>query len=403
MVAGLIPATPALAVCRPTTLADLPPLHPPAPAPPAEGEAAPVEPAPAPPPRRCAYVYKMNWPVLGGGRVGSVFGEARDGGARRHAGIDIVAPKLTPVVAVKAGTVVKIHDGPGDCCWLKLRHRDGWSSVYIHLNNDTAGTDDGRGYGIRPDLTLGSEVEAGEVIGWLGDSGNAETTVPHLHFELHLPSGRAMDPLASLRWAQRRMAQPALAEGPSTFAGAYLDDDGRPEEPMFDYLSSLGAIRPCDEWGAGACPDHPLTTDEAAVWVRVLFGLQPPVPLPELSEVQLGGALLCDEARCTPPPATCEEAAAIINWASVHRALPSPLDEEPLPYWNRDVGALLGNVPRLEGAVAACAGVATRVDQPITRGALLRLVGRAMGSLSECDWDACTRFRIDPAPPNPLD
>jgi peptidoglycan hydrolase-like protein with peptidoglycan-binding domain len=57
------------------------------------------------------------------------------------------------------------------------------------LNNDTPGTDDGAAWGIADGIVPGVHVEAGQHIGWVGDSGNAENTGSHLHFELFDPAG----------------------------------------------------------------------------------------------------------------------------------------------------------------------------------------------------------------------
>jgi hypothetical protein len=149
-------------------------------------------------------VYPMVFPVAGDHVLTDSFGDPR-GGGRRHAGVDIMADKMVPVLAVADAVVGWVHDERGgNCCDVALVHDDGWRSRYIHLNNDTAGTDDGRAVGIAPGVREGAKVVAGQVIGWVGDSGNAESTAPHLHFELRRPDGTPVDPYASLLAAKRR-------------------------------------------------------------------------------------------------------------------------------------------------------------------------------------------------------
>jgi len=78
------------------------------------------------------------------------------------------------VVAVADGTVTWMHDELGGrCCALELEHAGGWRTAYIHLNNDTPGTDDGQGWGFAPGMAPGVNVTKGQLIGYLGDSGNA--------------------------------------------------------------------------------------------------------------------------------------------------------------------------------------------------------------------------------------
>lgn len=137
---------------------------------------------------------------------GDSFGDPRPGG-RRHVGVDLVAPKRTPVHAAAAGRVRWLHDEAGGrCCAVALIHEDGWRTRYIHLDNDAPGTDDGLAVGIAPGLEPGVFVEAGELIGWVGDSGNAEELGPHLHFELRDPEGRPVNATAILREAAQRLA-----------------------------------------------------------------------------------------------------------------------------------------------------------------------------------------------------
>jgi hypothetical protein len=154
------------------------------------------------------------------------FGAARSGG-RTHAGNDLMAPKMTPILAVVDGTLDWMNMTGKLSSYnnlpyynILLRGDDGNDYFYIHLNNDTPGTDDGLG-GVEnayaPGLTNGVHVQQGQVIGYVGDSGNAEDVASHLHFEIHLggyvaaTSGQsrtpsAIDPYPSL------MAAPTLAE-----------------------------------------------------------------------------------------------------------------------------------------------------------------------------------------------
>ena len=153
------------------------------------------------------------FPVEGPSTLTDSFGDPRPGG-RSHEGVDILADKLEPVVAVADGTVRWVMDERGGrCCSLEIRHADGWRTRYIHLNNDSPGTDDGRVVGVVPGLERGTKVHAGEVVGWVGDSGNAENTVPHLHFELISPGGSAIDPYPLLE-ILRHPASPAARDAP---------------------------------------------------------------------------------------------------------------------------------------------------------------------------------------------
>jgi peptidoglycan hydrolase-like protein with peptidoglycan-binding domain len=161
--------------------------------------------------------YPLTFPVAGANRYGDHFWYTR--GDRYHHGIDIMAEKMTPVVAATDG-VISYYNGSGNqswvdrygrCCTLRITADDGWITKYIHLNNDSAGTDDGQGWGISPNIKLGTRVTAGQLIGWVGDSGDAETTPPHLHFELVDPHGVIVDPYLSLRAAETGFA-PAICK-----------------------------------------------------------------------------------------------------------------------------------------------------------------------------------------------
>jgi murein DD-endopeptidase MepM/ murein hydrolase activator NlpD len=136
----------------------------------------------------------LRYPIVGPSRLTESFGDPR-GGGRSHAGVDIMAGKLLPVLAVADGTVSWVRAGmPGAGVMVSVRHDDGWTSRYMHLNNDLPGSDDGDGHGVAEGVVEGARVRAGDVLGWVGDSGNAESTSPHLHFELRDPDGAPVDP-----------------------------------------------------------------------------------------------------------------------------------------------------------------------------------------------------------------
>jgi hypothetical protein len=143
----------------------------------------------------------MVFPVIGPHSFVDTFGAPRDGGRRRHAGIDIMARKGVPIVAVAAGVIEKVDVGALAGQYVVVRHDDGWRSKYLHLDNDTPGTDDGLGVGYAKGIRVGMRVQAGTVLGFVGDSGNSERTVPHLHFGLYQPNGLPINPYRALRAA----------------------------------------------------------------------------------------------------------------------------------------------------------------------------------------------------------
>ena len=133
------------------------------------------------------------------------WGAGRSDG-RSHEGTDIMSPKGAWVVAVEDGIVERLDWNDLSGWNIMIRHADGWTSHYLHLNNDNTGTDDGRGgpdSAFAESLEVGSYVKAGDVIGFVGDSGNAEHAGPHTHFELHV-DGRKVDPYPYLAAAMER-------------------------------------------------------------------------------------------------------------------------------------------------------------------------------------------------------
>ncbi len=145
------------------------------------------------------------FPMVGRTSWSDTFLAPRGGGTRRHHGQDLMAPKMRPMVAAFDGVVS--FGGTPSSYSLSIRSDDGWMAVYIHVNNDTPGTDDmagGERYAFAPGLRPGDRVVAGQLVAFNGDSGNAEGTAPHLHFELHdLIGGGKLNPARSLRAATK--------------------------------------------------------------------------------------------------------------------------------------------------------------------------------------------------------
>src|SRR3989344_1630176 len=143
------------------------------------------------------------FPVQGGASFTDDFGDPRGSGV--HEGNDLKAPKMTPVVAARGGRIVFAPTTePSYGYMLSVAGDDGYKYNYIHINNDTPGTDDdscGPQYAYAAGIKEGVRVTQGQHIAWVGDSGNAEATVSHLHFEIRLPDGTAMNPYPYLNIA----------------------------------------------------------------------------------------------------------------------------------------------------------------------------------------------------------
>ncbi|HVR32406.1 MAG TPA: M23 family metallopeptidase [Acidimicrobiia bacterium] len=138
---------------------------------------------------------------------------ARRGGGHVHIGVDLHAPKGSPVYAIAPGIVTRVSIGQRAGAYIQIDHGPTWNSWYMHLNTDEPGTNNRRGgfaTALAPGIEVGVFVDAGQLIGYVGDSGNAEGTVPHTHFELHR-NGRAIDPFPMLVEAQERALMAAQA------------------------------------------------------------------------------------------------------------------------------------------------------------------------------------------------
>jgi peptidoglycan LD-endopeptidase LytH len=122
-------------------------------------------------------------PVLGVQRkeLHDSFAEPRGGGDRRHEAIDILAPRDTPVVAVEDGTIARlfVSHGGGGLTIYQFDADSVYAYSYAHLERFASG------------LVEGERVRRGQVIGYVGTSGNAPPDTPHLHFAVYrLTEGR---------------------------------------------------------------------------------------------------------------------------------------------------------------------------------------------------------------------
>ena len=148
------------------------------------------------------------------------WGFARAHGSRRHQGTDLMAPKMSPVYALADGVIERLSSGGTSGRTVSVKHDFGYSSWYMHLNNDVPGTDDGNAsidQIFAPGLEVGHRVSAGDLVGFVGDSGNAESTAPHTHFELHR-NAVPINPYPALRQAQERALELAnIAEAAERF------------------------------------------------------------------------------------------------------------------------------------------------------------------------------------------
>lgn len=138
----------------------------------------------------------LEMPVLGSSReaLRNTFDDAR-GGSRRHEAIDILAPRGTPVVAVEDGTIAKLFlSDAGGITAYQFDPTTSYVYYYAHLDRYAAG------------LAEAARVTRGQVLGYVGASGNAPKDTPHLHFAIFKLTesrqwwqGTAIDPFTVLK------------------------------------------------------------------------------------------------------------------------------------------------------------------------------------------------------------
>jgi hypothetical protein len=143
----------------------------------------------------------LTFPVFGKNSkaIKSFFGDARDGGRRDHEGIDIFAARGTAVLAVADGIITDVGNNKlgGKVVWQHDAERD-VTYYYAHLNSQS--------------VQQGDRVSAGTTIGTVGNTGNARTTPPHLHFAVYRPGRVAINPVPFIYDAPADVIAPVLVD-----------------------------------------------------------------------------------------------------------------------------------------------------------------------------------------------
>lgn len=203
-------------------------------------------------------------------RIIDSFGDCRGSVcSRSHEGVDIMAPKGTEVYAVGAGTATWVSDSDENCCRLAIDHGNGWFTRYLHLNDDAVDEDgnyedhtDGEGWGIVEGIVDGTEIEAGQLIGWVGDSGNAGEGTSHLHLELRRSSGGS-------HWETEPIdAYPYVIGVDDNRTGQFDDDDDSVHEENIDKIFEAGITVGCNPpYNNEFCPGESITRGQMAAFI----------------------------------------------------------------------------------------------------------------------------------------
>ncbi len=133
-----------------------------------------------------ASPYLKVFPLVGAYSYSDDYGAPRHQG--RHEGVDIMADRNTPIVAVDDVTVkrlTRVETGLGGI-WVWLQRADGTEYYYCHMSSIAAGVD------------VGTKLAAGQVVGAVGNTGDARYGATHLHFEVHPGGGASTDPYPHL-------------------------------------------------------------------------------------------------------------------------------------------------------------------------------------------------------------
>ncbi|UII28432.1 peptidoglycan DD-metalloendopeptidase family protein [Fulvivirga maritima] len=182
--------------------------------------------------------------------IGSFYGAPRDGGARAHEGIDIFAARGTPVIAPAEGYVTRVGTNRlgGNTVWLKDSKR-GQSYYFAHLEKQL--------------VQSGKKVMPGDTLGLVGNTGNAKSTPPHLHFGIY--SRGSKDPINYVKTIDNTLAP--FNTDSSTFNQQYITKPTKMNlrsgpgttYAVLDRLEKNTVVKPIGqngEWLRIELPDH---------------------------------------------------------------------------------------------------------------------------------------------------
>lgn len=274
-------------------------------------------------------VVDLTFPVSGKVHYSDSFDAGRSGG-RVHMAADIMAPEGAPIHAAVGGTVTTItgitEKLPSYGYMIRIAGDDGRTYVYLHMGRNNGPARDA----YVPGIGKGSRVERGQQIAYVGCSGNASCSGPHLHFEIHDDrvtdpyKGNRINPYPSLVAAEKRgdnaksivypfsdvrrsvhlgailaltaegiiegcgddrfcpneaIARTEMAEVmqraldvPDTDEDYFDDDDGLDAEPAINALAAAGVIKGCGD-GSSYCPDEGVTRARMASYLARGFDL----------------------------------------------------------------------------------------------------------------------------------
>jgi len=184
--------------------------------------------------------------------------------AHDHEGTDVFAAKGTPVVASAGGVVTTQPDSAVGGNTMRLTQADGTYYYYAHLDRFAVGIESGK------------KVDKGDIIGFVGRTGNAEGGKPHLHFEIHPGGGEAVPPVPYLdRWLSEAMAtastlraQPGAADSLVTLRPARgKGSDGKTVDAL---LRPASSARPLPE-GTTLDPSSGLEISGVVLFLMWMF------------------------------------------------------------------------------------------------------------------------------------